>query len=601
MSSSSSSDGSYALTITFDVGTDLDKSLALVQNQVNTALAALPGGVQQQGVNVRKVSTNILMVVSVYSDDNRFDEAFLSNYAIINMQYPLARLPGVGQVRVFGAGPYSMRVWLDPKRLQDFNLTTQDVLNAISDQNVQVVAGQLGAPPVPNDQAFQFTINSLGRLTDAAQFEDIIIKSERGLAPQVVRLRDIARVDLGQQFYSNFANIGGLSSAQIPVFALPEANAIEVADRVYKAVAEMSKDFPEGLKYLIRYDTTIFVRDAVKSVYATLFIAGILVLIVITVFLQSFRALLVPATTVPVTIIGAFGAMIIMGFTINLMTLFALVLSIGIVVDDAIVIVENSSYYIEKGLSPKKAAVKAMSELIGPIMGITLALVSVFLPAAFLPGLTGLIFRQFALVIAAIAVISAINALTLKPAQCALWLRPRKEKRLNWFYRGFNRGYEAMKKPYMGLVRWMVNRAGLMLVVFFIIITLAGWAFFHRPTGFLPTEDQGFAVLFAKLPDGASQPRAREVSEKIGEILKKTRGISGWVTIGGFSFLDAANVSTISTTFVVYEAWNKRGEALSQEKIVAGLNRELSQLQEALAFVVIPPPIRGLGQPAAFR
>ncbi|MBI4768012.1 MAG: efflux RND transporter permease subunit [Deltaproteobacteria bacterium] len=601
MSSSSSSDGSYALTITFDVGTDLDKSLALVQNQVNTALAALPGGVQQQGINVRKVSTNILMVVSVFSDDNRFDEAFLSNYAIINMQYPLARLPGVGQVRVFGAGPYSMRVWLDPKRLQDFNLTTQDVLNAISDQNVQVAAGQLGAPPVPNNQAFQFTINSLGRLTDADQFEDIIIKSERGPAPQVVRLRDIARVDLGQQFYSNFANIGGLRSAQIPVFALPGANAIEVADRVYKAVAEMSMDFPEGLKYMIRYDTTIFVRDAVKSVYTTLFIAGILVLIVITVFLQSFRALLVPATTVPVTIIGAFGAMIVMGFTINLMTLFALVLSIGIVVDDAIVIVENSSYYIEKGLSPKEAAVKAMNELIGPILGITLALVSVFLPAAFLPGITGLIFRQFALVIAAIAVISAINALTLKPAQCALWLRPRKKKRLNWFYRGFNRGYEAMKKPYLGLVRWMVNRAGLMVVVFFIIITLAGWAFFHQPTGFLPTEDQGFAVLFAKLPDGASQPRSREVSEKIGEILKRTRGISGWVTIGGFSFLDAANVSTISTTFVVYENWNKRGEALSQEKIVGGLNQELSRLQEALAFVVIPPPIRGLGQSGGFQ
>ncbi len=601
MSSTSSSDGSYALTITFDVGTDLDKSLALVQNQVNTALAELPNGVQQQGVSVKKVSTNILMVVSIYSDDNRFDEAFLSNYAIINMQYPLARLPGVGQVRVFGAGPYSMRVWLDPKRLQDFNLTTQDVLNAISDQNVQVASGQLGAPPVPNNQAFQFTINSLGRLTDVAHFEDIIIKSERGAAAQIVRLRDIARVDLGQQYYSNFANIGGLNSAQIPVFSLPEANAIEVADRVYKAVAEMSKDFPEGLKYVIRYDTTIFVREAVSSVYTTLFIAGILVLIVITIFLQSFRALLVPATTVPVTIIGAFGAMIAMGFTINLMTLFALVLSIGIVVDDAIVIVENTSYYIEKGFSPKEAAIKAMNELVGPIMGITLALVSVFLPAAFLPGITGQIFRQFALVIASIAVISAINALTLKPAQCALWLKPRSKKPLNWFYRGFNRGYEAMKKPYMGLVRWMVNRAGLMLVVFFIIIALAGWEFIHRPTGFLPTEDQGFAVLFAKLPDGASQPRAREVSEKIGDILKRTRGIAGWVTIGGYSFLDAANVSTISTSFVVYEDWSKRGKALSQEKIVAGLNRELSQLQEALAFVVIPPSIRGLGQAGGFQ
>ena len=283
------------------------------------------------------------------------------------------------------------------------------------------------------------------------------------------------------------------------------------------------------------------------------------------------------------------------------MTLFALVLAIGIVVDDAIVIVENSSYYIEKGLSPKDAAIKAMSELTGPIMGITMALISVFLPAAFLPGITGQIFRQFALVIAATAVISAINALTLKPAQCALWLRPRREKRPNWFYRGFNKVYEATKDPYMGVVRWMVKRAGLMVVVFFVIIALAGWMFAHRPTGFLPTEDQGFAVLFARLPDGAAQPRAREVSEKIGAILKRTPGVASWVTIGGYSFLDAANVSTISSTFVVYEDWSKRGSALSQEKIVAGLNRELSAIQEALAFVVIPPPIRGLGQAGGFQ
>ena len=533
MSSTSSSDGSYTLTVTFDVGTDLDKSLSLVQNQVNSALAQLPGDVTQQGVTVKKVSTNILLVVSIYSDDNRFDEAFLSNYGVINMQYPLARLPGVGQARVFGAGPYSMRVWLDPNRLKTFNLTTTDVLNVIRDQNVQVVAGQLGAPPVPADQVFQFTINSLGRLSDVGQFEKIIVKSDRGQSAQIVRLRDVARVELSQQFYSNFANIGGIRSAQVVVFALPEANAIAVADKVYEAVEEMSKDFPEGLKYTIRYDTTKFVRGAVSKVYETLFEAGILVLIVIMIFLQSFRALLVPATTVPVTIIGAFMAMIALGFTINLMTLFALVLAIGIVVDDAIVIVENSAYYIERGLSPKEAAIKAMGELTGPIMGITMALVAVFLPAAFLPGITGQIFRQFALVIAATAVISAINAVTLKPAQCAIWLRPRQEKPLNWFYRGFNKVYEAVKKPYMGLVRWMVKRPWPMVVLFFVIITLAGWQFVSRPTGFLPTEDQGFAVLFARLPDGASQPRAREVSEKIGAILKKTPGIASWVTIGG--------------------------------------------------------------------
>jgi HAE1 family hydrophobic/amphiphilic exporter-1 len=335
-------------------------------------------------------------------------------------------------------------------------------------------------------------------------------------------------------------------------------------------------------------------------VYETLIEAGILVLIVIMLFLQSFRALLVPATTVPVTIIGAFGAMIALGFTINLMTLFALVLSIGIVVDDAIVIVENSSYYVEKGLTPKDAAIRAMRELTGPIMGITAALVSVFLPAAFLPGITGQIFRQFALVIAATSVISAINAVTLKPAQCALYLRARSSKRPNWFYRGFNRGYEAVKRPYMGLVTRMVKHPAPVLLIFLAIIALSIWTFFHRPTGFLPTEDQGYGILVTRLPDGASQPRAQEVSAKIDDILKKTPGLDAWVTIGGFSILDAASVPTVNTTFVVYQDWSKRGAALTQEKIVSHLNQELSKIREAIAFVVIPPPIRGLGQTGGF-
>ena len=428
-------------------------------------------------MTVKKLSTNILLVVSLYSDDNRFDEAFLSNYGLINMQYPLARLPGVGLVRVFGAGQYSMRLWLDPNRLKQLNLTTADVLAAVADQNVQVTAGQLGAPPVPEGQVLQFTINSLGRLTDTDQFENIIVKSDTsGASPQIVRIRDVGRVELGQQTYSLYSSSHGYKSAEIVVFALPEANAIAVANRVYRAVADMSKTFPPGLKYGIHFDTTRFVREAVSKVYETLIEAGILVLIVIMVFLQNFRALLVPATTVPVTIVGAFAAMIALGFSINLMTLFALVLAIGIVVDDAIVIVEGSSYYIERGLSPKDAAIKAMSELTGPVMGITMALVSVFLPAAFLPGITGQIFRQFALVIAAIAVISAINALTLKPAQCALWLRPRGTKQPGWFYRGFNRAYEATKRPYMGAVGRMVRHPGISLIVFFVIIAPRGLA-----------------------------------------------------------------------------------------------------------------------------
>ena len=542
MSSVSASDGSYTLTVTFDVGTDLDASLALVQNLANSALSQLPGGAQAQGLTVRKVSPNILLVASLYSDDERFEEIFLSNYALINLQNPLARLPGVGQVRIFGAGPYSMRVWLDPQRLQNFGLTTGDVLAAIQGQNVQVVAGRLGAPPVPEGQPSQFTVNALGRLTDARQFEQIIVKNATGTAPQVVRLRDVARVDLSQQSFSNFSRFTGHKSAQIVMFALPGANAIQVANRVYAAMAEMSKQFPDGMKYAIRYDTTLFVRQAIRSVYETLFIAGVLVLVVILLFLQNLRAMLVPATTVPVTIIGAFIAMAGLGFTVNLMTLFALILAIGIVVDDAIIIVENSAHYIETGLSPKEATLKAMRELTGPVVGITLALVAVFLPAAFLPGITGQIFRQFALVIAATAVISALNALTLKPVQCATWLKPRGDRPPNWFYRGFNRAFQASTDVYVGTVSRMVKRPVLMSLVFVIIVAVTAWGFVRRPTGFLPTEDQGYAIIVTVLPEGASQPRSREVAEKVNDILRRTNGIDGWVTIGGLSILDFANV-----------------------------------------------------------
>jgi HAE1 family hydrophobic/amphiphilic exporter-1 len=597
----SSTSGSYNLTITFNIGTDLNSSMALVQNLVNGALSQLPAGATEQGVTVRKVSPNILLVISLYSDDDRFDDIFLSNYATINLQYPLGQIPGIGQVRVFGAGLYSMRVWLDPNKLDAYGITTDEVLAAIRGQNLQVVAGQLGAPPVPKDQPFQFTINALGRLSRSAQFKDIIVKSTGGVAPQIVRLGDIAQVQLGQQSYSNFANVSGHKSAQIVIFALPTANAIELANLVYQAIARMSRQFPERLKYAIRFDTTTFVREAISKVYETLFIAGILVLVVIFLFLQNFRGILVPVTTVPVTLIGAFIAMAALGFTINLMTLFALVLAIGIVVDDAIIIVENSSYYIEKGMPPREATLKAMQELTGPVMGITLALVSVFLPAAFLPGVVGQVFRQFALVIAATAVISAVNALTLKPVQCSLWLKPRGEKRPNAFYRGFNRAFQALTDVYVAIVTWMVKRPGWMFLLFAIMISATVWGFVHRPTGFLPTEDQGYAILLTRLPPAASLPRSQEVAKKIDGMLRKIPGVANWVTIGGYSLLDGANVVSISTTFLIFEDWAKRGTGLPQEKIIGSIYHALADLQEAQAIVIIPPPIRGLGQTGGFQ
>ena len=603
MSSTSGSDGTYILTITFAVGTDLDTSLALVQNFVNGVMSQLPQTVQSLGVTVRQVSTNILQVVSLYTDNDRYDETFLANYGMINLQYPLARLPGVAQVKIVGAGSYSMRVWLDPNKLQYFHLTTMDVVNAIQQQNVQVVAGQLGGPPVPKSQAFQFTVNALGRLEDVTQFENIIVKTMRTEeAAQIVRVKDLARVDLSQQTFANFSGLSGHKAAHIVIYCQPEANAIDVGKEVRKSMVAMSKDFPAGLKYAIYYDTTKFISQAIDAVYHTLYEAGILVLIVIMVFLQNWRATLVPATTVPVTIIGAFAAIAMLGFTVNLMTLFALILAIGIVVDDAIVIVENSSHYVEQGLTPHDAAIKAMGELTGPVMGITLVLTAVFLPAAFMPGITGQLFRQFALVIASTAIISALNALTLKPAQCALYLKPvDPNKKPNAFYRWFNRVYGVVETLYVDLVRWMVQRPGLMALVFCLIVGVGLLLFVKHPEGFLPEEDQGYAIVLGMLPEGASQPRVREVSKEVDAVLKKAPGVASWVTMGGFSALDAANVSNIFTTFVIYEDWDKRSAALSQERIVAGLRKRLAGVEQADFAVLVPPAISGLGQAGGFQ
>ena len=600
MSSTSGSDGTYILTITFKVGTDLNASLSLVQNLVNGQLAQLPDAVQKQGISVRKVSTNILMAVSLYSEDERYDETYLSNYALINLQYPLGRIPGIGQIKVLGAGSYSMRIWMNPERLKYYGMTTVDVADAVRQQNSQVVAGQLGGPPVPDDQSFQLTVNALGRLDEVPEFESIIVKTvppQNGQAAQIVRVKDIARVELSQQMYTNFAGVSGHKAAQILVYALPGANAIDLGKKVRAAMADMAKVFPEGLTHAIHYDTTEFIQQSIDAVYETLYEAGFLVLAVVVIFLQNWRATLVPATTVPVTIIGAFAAMAMLGFSVNLMTLFALILAIGIVVDDAIVIVENASHHIEQGLTPKDAAIKAMSQMTGPVIGITLVLTAVFLPAAFLPGITGQLFRQFALVIAATAIISAVNALTLKPAQCALYLKPRPaDYRPNAFYRAFNWGYARVEDAYARLVRWMVNRTASMSLVFLAIVAAGFWLFAHHQSGFLPIEDQGYAIVVGKLPEGAAQPRVRATVKRVEAELKSTQGIAAWVTIGGFSMLDAANLANAFSIFAVYDSWEKRGEAMNQKVILAELKRRLDAIQEARIVAVTPPPIAGLGQ-----
>ena len=611
LSSSSGSDGTYVLTLTFKVGTDLNNSVALVQNAVNSAVAQLPQAVQTQGVIVQKVSTNVLMIGSLYSKDDRYDETFLSNYAIINLQSPLARLPGVGQVQILGAGPYSMRVWLDPGKLQSYGLTVLGVQNAIQNQNVQVAGGQVGAAPVPSDQLFQFTVLTLGRLSDVSQFEDIVVKSNppssqgpqagTGASAAIVRLRDVARVELSQQAFGTFSGLSGKKAAQLNIYTLPGANALKVAQEVRQLVDQMREKFPPGLEYTALLDTSAFISDSIHGVYEALIEAGILVLVVIMLFLQNTRAMLVPATTVPVTIIGTFAAMAALGFTVNLMTLFALILAIGIVVDDAIVIVENTARYIDKGLSPKDAAIKAMGELTGPILGITLVLTSVFLPSSFLPGITGQMFQQFALVIAATAIISAVNALTLNPTQCALYMKPHSgDRQINWFFRGFNRGYEAVESRYLGVVRWMTGHPRSMVGLFVVIVGLAATGFARLPTAFLPVEDQGYCMVVARLPPGAAQPRLRELAGQINGILAHTSGVKGWVTSGGYSALDSATMSNVLTEYVMFEDWDKRPPGFTQDALVASLREQLSTIRKADFSVLIPPPIPGLGQSGGF-
>src|ERR1700742_2709057 len=487
MQSYSGADGTYTLTVTFKIGTDLNFAQVLVQNRVSAALSQLPQSVQNQGVTVQKKSTSILLFVTLTSPNATYDSLFLSNYATINLRDELSRLPGVGNVTVFGAGQYSMRVWLDPNRLQVRGLVPQDVIQSIQQQSQQVTAGQVGAPPTPAGQAFQYTLNVAGRLDDKTQFENIIVKT--GTNGDVTRVRDVGWVDLGAQTYSQIFSLNKKPAAGIGVYQSPGANALEVETAVEKKMAELAKAFPQDIKYDTPFDTTKFVQASIDEVYKTLIKAGLLVLIVILVFLQDWRAMLVPATTVPVTIIGAFAAMAALGFTVNLSTLFAIVLAIGIVVDDAIVIVEGVARNIEAGMPSRQAAGKAMKVLLGPIIGITLVLLAVFLPASFLPGLTGRIYAQFVLVIAATALLSAINAATLKPTQCALWLRrPVPPEQRNWFYRGFNKAYEKLEHGYTGMMRRLVGHANVMVIIALILTGLALYGFSRIPTGFIPIE-----------------------------------------------------------------------------------------------------------------
>ena len=604
MQSTSASDGTYSLTVTFAIGTDANKAQILVQNQVAAALSALPLAVQNEGVTTAKRSSSILEFVTLVSPDSRFDGLFLANYAVITLQNELARLNGVGNVQVFGAGQYAMRVWMNPNLLQARALTPQDVINAIQQQSQEVAAGQVGAPPAPPGQQFQYSLNLSGRLDNPADFENIVVKADPTSGGQITRIRDIGRVELGAQSYSQSFNLDGRPAAGIAISLLPNANAIAVANEVKSKMDELAKSFPEGLTYLIPYDTTKFVRASIREVYVTLIEAAILVLIVILVFLQDWRAMLVPATTVPVTIIGAFAAMAALGFTINLATLFAIVLAIGIVVDDAIVIVEGVSRYVEEGIPGREAAGRAMDDLTGPVIGITLVLMSVFIPAAFLPGLTGQLYRQFALVIASTAFISAINAMTLKPTQSALWLRPpRPLERRNFFYRGFNAVYGRLERFYVRLVGAMTRHSGAMVAFALVLIAFAIWGLTRVPTSFLPDEDQGYAIVSAQLPDGASKERTDAVMQQITQIARQTPGVDHVIAVSGVSILDNfASLGNAGVAFVVLKDWDVRLKQKGQDlrSIILNLNRSLQAVNRAVVFALPPPPIQGIGNVGGF-
>ena len=598
MSSTSSADGTYSLTITFEIGTNLADAQVLVQNRVAIAEPSLPEEVRRQGVSVKKQSSNIILAISLTSPSKKYDGLFLSNYATLRLRDELSRVDGVGEVMVRGVGAYAMRIWLDPDRLASHQLTTQDVTAALSRQNVQVAAGQIGQPPSPDGQRFQMTVTTLGRLSDPAQFEGIVVKS--GNTGQIVYLRDVARIELGAQNYDSFASRNGMDAANLLVYQLPGSNAIDVAHAVHVAMEKIKPSLPEGMEYSIPFDTTKFVEAAIHEVYKTLFEAGVLVLIVILVFLQSWRALLIPATTVPVTIIGAFAFMPALDFTVNMLTLFGLVLAIGIVVDDAIVIVENATHHIENGMAPREATIQAMNEVTGPVMAITLVLMAVFLPTAFMGGITGQLYRQVALTIAATSFISAVNALTLKPAQCAVYLKPYKGKNI------FTRAFDFFYKPVEWLYTWIVGQLlrvwWLVLVVFVGLATFTGWWYQRTPTGFLPTEDQGYVIIAVQLPDAASLDRTREVIDKMNAIFANTEGVKHWFVLGGFSLLDGTNSSNAATAFAAWTDWSERTTPeLSQEALVNRLRGEFAKIQEPFVLVLVPPSIQGLGVAGGFQ
>ncbi|MDD5134653.1 MAG: multidrug efflux RND transporter permease subunit, partial [Phycisphaerae bacterium] len=600
MSSSSSNDGSMQITVTFEVGTDVDMAAVLVQNRVAMVEAKLPEEVKRQGVTVQKQSSNITMVAALNSPDGRYDEIYMSNFINLRIKDVLSRVPGVGSIMVFGSKDFSMRLWLDPDKIKARNLTTNDVLAAVREQNVQVAAGQVGAAPSPKNQQFQYTVKMQGRLSSQQEFENIILKA----APdgRILRLKDVARVELGSAGYSQYVRLNGKPAVAMAIFQTPGTNALAVAEGAQKALDELSKTFPPGMKYFIPYNPTLFIQESIKEVLITLGIAVCLVIFTVYIFLEDWRATLIPSITIPVSLIGTFAVLFALGMSINTLTMFGLVLVIGIVVDDAIVVVENVSRIIEEEKLPsKEAALKAIQQITGPIIATTLVLLAVFVPTVVMGGITGRLYQQFGVTISVAVVFSSLNALTMSPALCAMLLRPRSNDQ-NSFTAIFDRFMKRSTNRYVGMVRSIMRKSVLVMILFALMTGISLLGLKSLPTAFIPDEDEGGFFVNALLPDGATIDRTRQVTNKIESILASTPGIRDYAVVGGYSMLDGAAIPNGAVSFVRLTPWSERkNPSLHVSNIVRGLQMRLFGITDAFCLAFAPPAVHGMGNTGGFE
>jgi multidrug efflux pump len=610
MSSQSTSDGVLTLTVTFHIGTDPDLAQVQVQNRVSQALPRLPEEVRALGVTTVKSSPDLTMVVHLVSPDHRYDMVYLRNYAVLQVKDVLARIPGVGQVRIFGAGDYAMRVWLDPQKMAARGLAAGDVVQAIREQNVQVAAGVIGAPPMPEPVDYQLSVNAHGRLLDEQEFGDIIVRT--GADGEITRLRDVARIELAAGDYALRSMLNNQDAVALPIFQAPGSNALELSAAVRATMAELKKNMPDGVDYRVVYDPTVNVRDGIHAVVETLLEAVLLVVLVVVLFLQTWRASIIPLVAVPISIVGTFAVLLALGFSINTLSLFGLVLAIGIVVDDAIVVVENVERNIEAGLSPLEASYKAMEEVSGPIIAIALVLCAVFVPVAFLTGLTGQFYRQFALTIAISTVISAFNSLTLSPALSAILLRPHGappdrltrvlDRLLGGVFRPFNRLFARGSQAYGGVVARVLRRSGVALALYAGLLALTALGFARVPSGFVPTQDKQYLVAFAQLPDGATLDRTEAVIRRMADIGLKQPGVANAVQFPGLSINGFVNSPNAGIIFFTLEPFEERKSKDEYGLSIAGaLNGRFAGIQDAFVAVFPPPPVQGLGTVGGFK